>query len=133
MSTDTPFQVAPRLDAVNWRRVLSPAASLAVALDAPELSDFRGDDSAAAQIAAHAALIWHGGANRALWRLLLQRPGCPCPADRVTRWDIAHVLVDPLTAAILFARVETGLSPADLRAERSAYAAHPVSPGDEGR
>jgi hypothetical protein len=125
------LQEAPTLNAANWRRVLSPPAVLAVALNAPELSEFRGDDSTSAAIEASAALIWQGRESRALWRLLLQRPGCPCPLDRVTRWDIARVLVDPLSGTILQATLQSGLSPAELSAERSGYIAHPVAPVGE--
>ena len=130
-SKTTELQVAPTLDAANWRRVLSPPAVLAVALGAPELSEFRGDDSTSAAIEASAALIWQGREQRALWRLLLQRPGCPCPLDRVTRWDIARVLVDPLSGTILQTALQSGLSPAELKVERAGYAAHPVAPVED--
>jgi hypothetical protein len=119
------LRAAPRLDAANWHRALPPSAAVATALSAPELRDFRGSDSAAARIAVSAALIWHTGENKALWRLLLQRPGCPCPADRVARWDVARVLMDPLTGAVFSASVTHGLSPADLHKEKAAYAARP--------
>jgi hypothetical protein len=125
------LRAAPLLDAANWRHVLSPDASLAAVLSAPELRGFRGDDSTASHIEARAALIWQSDANRALWRLLLQRPGCPCPADRVARWDIARVILDPLTGAVLFAHVETGLSPDALRTEQMSYAMHPVTQAGE--
>jgi len=92
----------PVLSASDWRRVIPPDSALVLAHADSTVSEPRNGNAPSA----HGRLEWldfrwapNGGT--AAWIAFIATPSCNCPFESVDRWDIAQIVINPLTGSPL--------------------------------